>query len=593
MGPNNNIIKTDKIIKRSADLMDYLKEYGHWLENLNTEEKKELEKIKNNDAEIKDRFYKALEFGTAGLRGVIGMGLNRMNVYVVGQATQGLANQLIKTNPGRNDLKVTIAYDSRHKSDEFAKTAACVLAANGIKALIFSELKPVPELSFSVRYKKADAGIAVTASHNPSKYNGYKVYGNDGAQLGPELASIVLDEIEKTDIFNGVKKCDFDDAVKSGMIEIMGDEVEEVYLDHVQEQCINPELIKEKGESLKFVYTPFHGTGNKPVRKILDRVGFKNVLVVKEQELPDGDFPTVKSPNPENKEGFKIAIELAKKNSADLIIGTDPDADRVGILVKDKTGEYINLTGNQTGVLLCEYILSMRKELGTLPKDGFVVKTIVTTNIIKKICDSYGIEMKEVLTGFKFIGEKIKEAEESGKGTYVFGFEESYGYLAGTYARDKDAVVASMLIAEMALYYQEKGLSLYDQLLNIYKKYGYYKEEVVSVTMEGIEGLDKIKSIMDNIRKNPPTVFGGKNVLAVRDYKTSVRTDVKTGETEKITLPESNVIYLELEDGNNFIIRPSGTEPKIKLYCLLCGKDAAETEALALKVREDINKIIK
>ncbi len=573
--------------------MDYLKEYGHWLENLNTEEKKELEKIKNNDAEIKDRFYKALEFGTAGLRGVIGMGLNRMNVYVVGQATQGLANQLIKTNPGRNDLKVTIAYDSRHKSDEFAKTAACVLAANGIKALIFSELKPVPELSFSVRYKKADAGIAVTASHNPAKYNGYKVYGDDGAQLGPELASIVLDEIEKTDIFNGVKKCDFDDAVKSGMIEIMGDEVEEVYLDRVQEQCINPELIKEKGKSLKFVYTPFHGTGNKPVRKILDRVGFKNVLVVKEQELPDGDFPTVKSPNPENKEGFKIAIELAKKNSADLIIGTDPDADRVGILVKDKTGEYINLTGNQTGVLLCEYILSMRKELGTLPKDGFVVKTIVTTNIIKKICDSYGIEMKEVLTGFKFIGEKIKEAEESGKGTYVFGFEESYGYLAGTYARDKDAVVASMLIAEMALYYQEKGLSLYDQLLNIYKKYGYYKEEVVSVTMEGIEGLDKIKSIMDNIRKNPPTIFGGKNVLAVRDYKTSVRTDVKTGETEKITLPESNVIYLELEDGNNFIIRPSGTEPKIKLYCLLCGKDAAETEALALKVREDINKIIK
>lgn len=593
MGPNNNIIKTDKIIKRSADLMDYLKEYGHWLENLNTEEKKELEKIKNNDAEIKDRFYKALEFGTAGLRGVIGMGLNRMNVYVVGQATQGLANQLIKTNPGRNDLKVTIAYDSRHKSDEFAKAAACVLAANGIKALIFSELKPVPELSFSVRYKKADAGIAVTASHNPAKYNGYKVYGNDGAQLGPELASIVLDEIEKTDIFNGVKKCDFYDAVKSGMIEIMGDEVEEVYLDRVQEQCINPELIKEKGESLKFVYTPFHGTGNKPVRKILDRVGFKNVLVVKEQELPDGDFPTVKSPNPENKEGFKIAIELAKKNSADLIIGTDPDADRVGILVKDKTGEYINLTGNQTGVLLCEYILSMRKELGTLPKDGFVVKTIVTTNIIKKICDSYGIEMKEVLTGFKFIGEKIKEAEESGKGTYVFGFEESYGYLAGTYARDKDAVVASMLIAEMALYYQEKGLSLYDQLLNIYKKYGYYKEEVVSVTMEGIEGLDKIKSIMDNIRKNPPTIFGGKNVLAVRDYKTSVRTDVKTGETEKITLPESNVIYLELEDGNNFIIRPSGTEPKIKLYCLLCGKDVAETEALAVKVREDINKIIK
>lgn len=572
--------------------MNYTDEYKHWLECINDEEKAELEAIKNDDNEIKDRFYKSLEFGTAGLRGVIGMGLNRMNRYIVGQATQGLANQLLKTNEGRTDLSVTIAYDSRHKSDEFAKTAASVLAANGIKAYIFSELKPVPELSFSVRYKKADAGIAVTASHNPAKYNGYKVYGSDGAQLGPELASIVLEEIEKTDIFTGVKYCDFDEGVKNGLIEIMGEDIEDIYLDNVQKQCINPELVREKGDKLKFVYTPFHGTGNKPVRKILDRIGFKNVLVVKEQELPDGDFPTVASPNPENKEGFVIAIELAKKNGADLIIGTDPDADRCGILIKDKSGEYINITGNQTGVLLTEYILSMRKELGTLPEDGFVVKTIVTTNIIKKICDFYNIEMKEVLTGFKFIGEKIKEAEESGKGHFVFGFEESYGYLAGTYARDKDAVVASMLIAEMALYYQEKGLSLYDQLQNIYKKYGYYKEEVVSVTMEGIEGIEKIKSIMENVRNNPPKVFADKKVLAVRDYSTSVRTCLESGETEKITLPKSNVIYLELADNNNFIIRPSGTEPKIKLYCLLCADTREEVEKIAEKVKNDINKIV-
>ena len=386
--------------------------------------------------------------------------------------------------------------------------------------------------------------------------------------------------------------CDFDAAVKDGKIEIMGEDVEDKYLDCVQQQCINPQLIREKGAELKFVYTPFHGTGNKPVRKILDRVGFKNVIVVKEQEMPDGDFPTVASPNPENKEGFKIAIELAKKEGADLIIGTDPDADRCGILIKDSEGEYINITGNQTGVLLTEYILSMRKELGTLPSDGFVVKTIVTTNIIKKICDFYNVEMKEVLTGFKFIGEKIKEAEESGVGHYVFGFEESYGYLAGTYARDKDAVVASMLIAEMALYYRQKGLSLYDQLQNIYKKYGYYKEEVVSVTMEGIEGLDKICAIMERVRKNPPTEIAGKKVLAVRDYQSSVRTVTESNKTEAITLPRSNVIYLELEDENNFIIRPSGTEPKIKVYCLLCAKNRDEAYALSELVKKDIDNIM-
>ena len=571
--------------------MDYIQEYERWLENADEETVKELEAIKGNDEEIKDRFYKSLEFGTAGLRGVIGAGLNRMNNYVVGQATQGLANQLIKTNPGRTDLSVTIAYDSRHKSDTFAKEAAAILAANGIKAYLFSELKPVPELSFSVRYKKADAGIAVTASHNPAKYNGYKVYGADGAQLNPELAAIVLEEIDKTDLFKDIKKTDFDKAVADGMIEMMGDEVEEKYLDCVQAQCINPELAKEKGHTLKFVYTPFHGAGNKPVRKILKRIGFDNVVVVKEQELPDGDFPTVVSPNPENKEGFTLAIGYAKDCGADLIVGTDPDSDRVGILVKNSEGEYVTFTGNQVGALLTEYILSSLKERGELPKDGYVVKTIVTTNIIKAMCDFYGVEMKEVLTGFKFIGEKIKESEQTGIGTYLFGFEESYGYLKGTYARDKDAVVASMLIAEMALYYQEKGSSVFEQMDKIYRKYGYYKEQVESVTMEGIEGLDKIKGIMENIRNNPPKTVAGKKVIAVRDYKTSVRRDLLSGETEKITLPESNVIYLELEDDNNFIIRPSGTEPKIKLYCLLKG-DTAEAEKLAKLVKTDIKNIV-
>ncbi len=573
--------------------MNYMDEYKLWLENVSTDERAELEAIKDNDDEIKDRFYKSLEFGTAGLRGVIGIGLNRMNSYIVARATQGLANQLIKTNPDRNDLKVTIAYDSRIKSDEFAKTAAQVLAANGIKVYIFSELKPVPELSFSVRFKGADAGIAVTASHNPAKYNGYKVYGSDGAQLGPDLAKIVLDEIEATPLFGGAKLINFDEGVKSGIIEIMGEDVEDTYLDEVQKQCINPELIKKSGKDMKFVYTPFHGSGLKPVVKIFKRVGFENVLVVKEQEQPDGNFPTVEFPNPEYKESFALAIGLAKENGADLIIGTDPDADRCGIMIKDENGGYIALTGNQTGLLLTEYMLSMKQELGTLPKDGFVVKTIVTTDIIRKICANYGVEMKEVLTGFKFIGEKIKEAEETGKGTYLFGYEESYGYLAGTYARDKDAVVASMLIAEMALFYREKGLSLYDQLQNVYKKYGFYNEFVVSATFEGITGGEKMAAIMKDMRENTPEVFGGKKVLAVRDYKTQVRTDVLTGATEKIDLPSSDVIYLELEDNNNFVIRPSGTEPKIKLYCLLCGKTKEDAEAIAESFKADIEKTIK
>ena len=573
--------------------MEYLDEYARWINEADPETVAELESIKDDDAEIKDRFYKTLEFGTAGLRGVLGAGINRMNEYVVGQATQGLANQLIKTNGKDADLSVVIAYDSRHKSDVFAKEAAQILAANGIKVYLFEELKPVPELSFSIRYLKTTAGIAVTASHNPAKYNGYKAYGSDGAQLNPELATIVLDEIGKTDIFTGVKKMDFEQAIDQGMIVMIGDEVEEAYLDEVQKQCVNPELAKEKGDTLKFVYTPFHGAGNKPVRKILKRIGFNNVVVVKEQELPDGDFPTVESPNPENKEGFKLAIGYAKECGADLIVGTDPDSDRVGILVKNDKGEYVTFTGNQVGTLLSEYILSALAEKDAVPKDGYIVKTIVTTNIIQAICDAYGIEMKEVLTGFKFIGEKIKESEETGIGTYIFGFEESYGYLKGTYARDKDAVVATMLIAEMALYYQENGTSIFEQMDNIYKKYGYYKEEVVSVTLEVIEGLAKIKSTMDRLRENPPEMVAGKKVIAVRDYLTSERVDKLTGEKSEILLPKSNVIYLELEDQNNFIIRPSGTEPKIKLYCLMKGETEEEANELLKLVKEDIDRIIE
>ena len=573
-------------------IMDYIQEYKRWLDNSDAETVAELKAIENDANEIKERFYKNLEFGTAGLRGIIGAGSNRMNSYVVGQATQGLANQLIKTNPDADEISVAIAYDSRIKSDEFAKVSAAILAANGIKVYLFEELKPVPELSFTVRYKKTTAGIVITASHNPAKYNGYKVYGADGAQLNPELAAIVLDEIGKTDMFKDVKTCDFDKAVADGKIVMIGDDVEDAYLDCVAAQSINSDLIREKGDSLTFVYTPFHGSGNKPVRKILKRMGFDNVVVVKEQELPDGRFPTVKSPNPENKEGFTLAIEYAKKCGADLIIGTDPDADRVGIIVKNKDGEYNTYTGNQVGAMLTEYILSNLKSRGELADDAYVVKTIVTTNLTKAICDNYGVEMKEVLTGFKFIGEKIKESEETGKGTYIFGFEESYGYLKGTYARDKDAVVATMLIAEMTLWCKENGSSLAEFMDSIYAKYGRYIEYVESVVMEGIDGSEKIAAIMDKLRTDTPTNIGGKAVTAVRDYETSVRTEIKSGATEEILLPKSNVIYLELEDGNNFVVRPSGTEPKIKLYCLLRGKDSAAAEDLLAKVKDDIKKIV-
>jgi len=578
--------------------MNYKAEYDRWLKLADEETKNELSQIANDDAEIKERFFNELEFGTGGIRGIMGAGISRMNKYTVARATQGLANCLLRSQNAVIDglcpdtSGVAIAYDSRHNSDVFAQVAASTLAANGIKVYLFESLRSTPELSFAVRHLHASAGIMVTASHNPSKYNGYKCYGDDGAQLSLELSDVVISEVEKIDLFADVKIMGFNEAKASGMIEIIGAEIDKAYLSEVAKQSINGDLVREKGGEFPLVYTPFHGSGNRPVRAILDMVGFKNVIVVPEQEMPDGNFPTMPYPNPEEKEGFKLGIELAKQNNAELIIATDPDCDRVGIVVKNDKGEYVTVSGNQVGILLTEYILSCRAERGDLPKNGAVIKTIVTSDLIRAICAHYGVEMMETLTGFKFIGEKIRGFEQDGSHEYVFGFEESYGYLAGTYARDKDAVVASMLIAEMAVYYKyEKGLSLFGQLGEIYKKYGYYLEKVVSVTMEGITGLTRIQEIMAELRANPPTTIGGLKVIAVRDYQSSVR-KVIGGAEEPILLPKSNVLYFELENKNNFIVRPSGTEPKIKLYCLLCGETEAAAREILKKCKESINEII-
>ena len=578
--------------------MNYQTEFERWLKLSDEETRTELADIKGDKLEIKERFHKTLEFGTGGLRGIMGAGTNRMNDYTVAQATQGLANCLLQSQTSAidglcsNAEGVVIAYDSRNNSERFAKVAAETLATNGIKAYLFDELRPTPELSFAVRHLHASAGIVITASHNPAKYNGYKVYGDDGAQLSLGLADVVLAEIEKIDLFEDVKIMDFEEAKVSGTIEIIGAEVDKAYLAEVAKQSISGDLIREKGSDFPLVYTPFHGAGNKPVRAILDIVGFKNVIIVPDQELPDGNFPTVVSPNPEDKEGFALGIALAKEKNAELIIATDPDCDRVGIVVKDDKGEYVTITGNQVGILLTEYILSSRKERGDLPSNGAVVKTIVTTDLVRAICAEYGVEMFETLTGFKFIGEKIREFEQDNNShEYVFGFEESYGYLAGTYARDKDAVVASMLIAEMAVYYKyEKGLNLFVQLQEIYKKYGYYLEENVSVVMEGITGSARIQEIMSALRNNPPTEIGGLKVVAIRDYKSSIRKITNGGE-EAILLPKSDVLYFELENKNNFIVRPSGTEPKIKFYCLLCGDSESAALEILKKCRESIKEI--
>lgn len=558
--------------------MEIMKAYNEWCKNA-VEDKDliaELESIKNDENEIYERFYTSLQFGTAGLRGIIGAGTNRMNIYVVRQATQGLANYVINKY---GNGSVAISHDSRIKADLFMIEAARVLAANGIKVYITKELQPTPVLSYLVRYFKCQAGIMVTASHNPAAYNGYKAYGEDGCQMTDVAATAVYDEICKLDIFNDVKTVDFDEALKSGMIEYVDERVYETYLDKVMEQQVNPGICKDA--DLKVVYTPLNGAGNKLVRKILDRIGVTDVTVVKEQELPDGNFTTCPYPNPEIKEALAKGLELCEKEQPDLLLATDPDADRVGIAVKDYDGSYRLITGNEDGVMLTNYILSCKKANGTLPENPVVVKTIVTTKLINKLCEKYGCELKNVLTGFKYIGEIILNLEKNHEeNRYLFGFEESYGYLSGTYVRDKDAVVASMLVCEMAAYYKKQGKSLAEVIDGLYEEFGYYLNKTYSFEFEGAAGMQKMSDIMSSVRENMPEAVDKYKVVKVSDYMLKKETDIKTGENSDINLPKSNVISLNLEGDNAVIIRPSGTEPKIKLYITAVGSDKADAEAI-------------
>ena len=559
--------------------MDYREIYEQWLANPYFDEatKEELKGISEDENEIKERFYMDLEFGTAGLRGIIGAGTNRMNIYVVRRATQGLANYIAKVD--KKAQGVAIAYDSRHMSPEFAEEAALCLAANGIKAYIFESLRPTPELSFAVRHLGCVAGINVTASHNPPEYNGYKVYWEDGAQITPPHDSGIMGEVKSISDWNTVKTMDKAEAEKAGLFQVISKEVDDAYMSELKKQVIHMDAIEKEGKNLKIVYTPLHGTGNIPARRILKELGFENVYVVKEQELPDGDFPTVSYPNPEAAEAFELGLKLAKEVDADLVLATDPDADRLGVRVKDKNGEYHDLTGNMSGCLLANYELSQRKAVnGSLPEDGALIKTIVTTNLADAIAKGYGVNLIEVLTGFKFIGQQILGFENSGKGSYLFGFEESYGCLIGTYARDKDAIVATMALCEAAAYYKTQGKTLWDAMIEMYEQFGYYKDAIQSVTMKGIEGLQKIQEIMNSLRQNPPAEFAGHKVTAVRDYKADTITDVATGAVKPTGLPNSNVLYYELTDDAWVCVRPSGTEPKVKFYYGVKGTSLADAD---------------
>ena len=570
--------------------MDDRKLYNIWCENAKEDNDliEELKSIENNDNEIYDRFYTALKFGTAGLRGVIGAGTNRMNIYVVRQATQGLANYVLnKYGKGA----VAISHDSRIKADLFMIEAARVLAANGIKTYITRELEPTPVLSYLVRYFKCQAGIMVTASHNPAKYNGYKAYGEDGCQMTDEAATAVYDEIQKLDMFNDVKIADFDEALASGMIEYVDDSVYDSYLEKVLEQQVNPGTCK--GADLKIVYTPLNGCGNKLVRRVLKTIGVEKVDIVAEQELPDGNFTTCPYPNPEIKEALQKGLELCEKVQPDLLLATDPDADRVGIAVRDYDGSYRLITGNEDGVMLTNYILSCMKEAGTLPEKPVVVKTIVSTKLINKLCEKYGCELKNVLTGFKYIGEVILNLEKKGEeNRYLFGFEESYGYLKGTYVRDKDAVVASMLVAEMAAYYKKQGKSLAQVIDAMYEEFGYYLNRTVAFEFEGETGMQKMAAMMQQVRDELPEAVDGYKVVKVSDYQRKTETDLLTGTVEQLTLPTSNVIALHLENDNAVIIRPSGTEPKIKLYITAVGKTKDEAEKVCEGLVSSSEKIL-
>lgn len=545
---------------------EYYVRYEKWLNDpfIDDETKAELRSIADNEMEIKERFFKELEFGTGGLRGIIGNGSNRLNRYTVGKASQGLANYIKKE--GTQEKGVAIAYDSRFMSPEFAEVAGLIFAANGIPAFVYPSLRPVPMLSFAVRELGCTAGVVLTASHNPPEYNGYKVYWADGAQVVAPRDKGIITEVNAVTDFGQMKRMDRAEAEAKKLFNLIGEEVDEAFDKNVQASLMNPEMIARMGDKLNIVYTPLHGSGNLPVRRNLEKAGFRNVFIVKEQELPDSSFSTVDYPNPEDTKVFVMAQELAAKVDADVLIGTDPDCDRVGAMVKNNQGEFVALTGNHVGALATEYILSQRKAQGRLPENGAVIKTIVSTEMITPICAAYGVEKMDVLTGFKFIGEKIKGFDETSSHTYLFGFEESYGCLAGTYARDKDAVYASVLICEMAAYYKEKGMTLYEALLKLYETYGYYREGVKSMTMKGLEGMERIQRIMRTFRENTPAEFGGYAVVSAKDYKTQVFKDLRTGAESTSPLPVSDVLYYTLEDGTWVCIRPSGTEPKLKFY---------------------------
>ena len=563
--------------------------YRQWCTDTYFDEdtKQELLAIEGQEAEIEDRFYRQLEFGTGGLRGVIGAGTNRMNIYTVRQATQGLANYIIAC--GGQEKGVAIAYDSRRMSPEFATEAALCLNANGIKTYRFESLRPTPELSFAVRELGCIAGIVITASHNPREYNGYKVYWEDGAQITPPHDKNILAEVAKVTEFSQVKTMDQSEAEKKGLYVTIGAELDDKYMEQLKKQSIHPELIRKAAKDIRIVYTPLHGTGNLPVRRVLKELGFENVYVVKEQELPDGAFPTVAYPNPEDEKAWTLALELAKEVDADLVLATDPDADRLGVYAKDtKTGEYVSFTGNMSGMLIAEYILRERTATGTMPQNPALVETIVTTDMAKVIAADYGVKLIEVLTGFKYIGEQIKLFEQNHTYNYVFGLEESYGCLAGTYARDKDACVAVMMLCEVAAFYKLQGKTLWDAMVDMYEKYGYFKEGLVTLTLKGIDGANQIQQMMSDARNNPPKTLGGHQVLAVRDYKEDTRKDMVTGEVTATGLPSSNVLYYEILDNAWCCVRPSGTEPKIKYYFGVKGTSFSDAAAKLEALKKDM-----
>lgn len=573
--------------------MDYKEQYNFWLSDayFDGATKEELRGIAGNESEIEDRFYKELEFGTGGLRGVIGAGTNRMNIYTVRKATQGLANYILKQ--GGQERGVAIAYDSRRMSPEFADEAALCLAANGIRAYVFDALRPTPELSFAIRELGCISGIVVTASHNPPEYNGYKAYWEDGAQVTAPKDKEIIAEVRAVTDYNDVKTMDKQEAMDKGLYQVIGKELDDRYMEELKKQVIHPEVIEEMAGDIKIVYTPFHGTGNVPVRRILSELGFKNVYVVPEQELPDPDFTTLDYPNPEDPKAFTLALKLAKEKDADVVLATDPDADRLGIYAKDRaTGEYVPFTGNMSGMLIAEYIMRERTATGKMPENPAMVTTIVTTNMTRAIAEDYRAKFVEVLTGFKFIGEQIKLFEQNHTYNYVFGLEESYGCLAGTHARDKDAIVAVMCLCEVAAWCKKHGITLWDQMINLYEKYGYYKETQYAITMKGIDGTRQIAAIMDKLRSNPPKNFGDLKVVEMRDYDLDQATDMATGEVRSTGLPKSNVLYFELENDSWCCARPSGTEPKIKFYMGVKGTGLEDAEKRVEALTEAVKALL-